>query len=80
MLNVSLINVVPIKFINYSITLILLYVHIYMSILKINIPSRYCILNTPYELTPRSAGQWPTQKLYENRFLFQKECSWPYNF
>ena len=33
-----------------------------------------------HELTPRSAGQWLTQKLYKNRFLFQKECSQPYNF
>ena len=26
-------------------------------------------------LTRRSTGQWPTQKLYKNQFLFQKECS-----
>ena len=32
LLKISLINVVPIKFINYSITLILLYVHIYIYI------------------------------------------------
>ena len=31
-------------------------------------------------LTPRSAGQWPTQKSYKNQFLFQKECGRPYNF
>ena len=31
-------------------------------------------------LTPRSAGQWPTQKPYKNHFLFQKECGWPYDF
>ena len=64
MLNVSLINVVPIKSINYNITLILLYVLIYMSILKINIHPRCCILNALHELTPESAGQWPTQKPY----------------
>ena len=33
-----------------------------------------------HELTPMSAGQWPTQKPYKNHFLFQKECSWPYDF
>ena len=33
-----------------------------------------------YELTPMSAGQWPTQKLYKNHFLFQKEHSQPYDF
>ena len=26
------------------------------------------------------AGQQLTQKPYENHFLFQKECGWPYNF
>ena len=33
-----------------------------------------------HELTPMSASQWPTQKPYENHFLFQKECGWPYDF
>ena len=33
-----------------------------------------------HELTPKLAGQQPTQKPYENCFLFQKECSWPCNF
>ena len=56
MLNVSLINVVSVKSINYNITLILLYVHIYMYILKINIHYRCCILDTLHELTPKSAG------------------------
>ena len=51
-----------------------------MSILKINIQSRCCILNTLHELIPKSASQWPTQKLYENCFLFQKECSRSYDF
>ena len=41
---------------------------------------RYSILSTLNELTPESASQWPTQKLYKNCFLFQKECSWRYNF
>ena len=31
-------------------------------------------------LTSQSAAQWPTQKLYKNRFLFQKECGQPYDF
>ena len=33
-----------------------------------------------HELTPMSAGQWPTQKPYKNHFLFQKECGQPYDF
>ena len=33
-----------------------------------------------HELTPKSASQWPTQKPYENCFLFQKECGQPYDF
>ena len=33
-----------------------------------------------HELTPRSAGQWLTQKLYKNHFLSQKECGQPYDF
>ena len=33
-----------------------------------------------HELTPMSAGQWPTQKPYKNHFLFQKECSRLYDF
>ena len=33
-----------------------------------------------HELIPKSASQWPTQKPYKNHFLFQKECSQPYNF
>ena len=33
-----------------------------------------------HELTPESAGWWPTQKPYKNRILFQKECGWPYDF
>ena len=36
--------------------------------------------NALHELTPMSAGQWPTQKPYKNHFLFEKECGWPYNF
>ena len=31
-------------------------------------------------LTPRSAGQWPTQKPYKNHFLFQNECGRPCDF
>ena len=31
-------------------------------------------------LTHKSASQRPTQKSYKNRFLFQKEHSWPYDF
>ena len=58
-----------------NITLIPLYVLIYVCSLKINIHPRCCILNTLYELTPKSASQWPTQKPYKNHFLFQKECS-----
>ena len=33
-----------------------------------------------HELTPMSAGWWPTQKLYKNCFLFEKERSQPYDF
>ena len=33
-----------------------------------------------HELTPMSAAQQPTQKPYKNHFLFQKECSQPYDF
>ena len=80
MLNVSLINVVSIKSINYNMTLKLLYVLIYVFILKINIHPRCCILDALQELTPESDGQWPTQKPYKNHFLFQKECSWLYDF
>ena len=69
-----------VKSINYNITLILLYVLIYVYILKINIHPRCCILDALHELTPELAGRRPTQKLYENHFLFQKECGWPYNF
>ena len=36
--------------------------------------------NTIHELTPRLASQWPTQKPYKNCFLFDKECSQPYDF
>ena len=61
-------------------TIILLYVLIYVSILKVNIHPRCCILNALQELTSKSAGQWPTQKPYKNHFLFQKECGWPYDF
>ena len=28
-----------------------------------------------HELTPRQAGQWPTQKPYKNGFLFEKGCN-----
>ena len=81
MLNVPVINVVSTKSINYNITLILRYVPIYMYVYrKINIHPRCCISNTLHELTPKSAGWWLTQKLYENHLLFQKECSWPYDF
>ena len=31
-------------------------------------------------LTPKSAGQWLTQKSYKNCFLFRKECGRPYDF
>ena len=41
---------------------------------------RCYISDALHELTPRLAGQWPTQKPYKNHFLFQKECSWPYDF
>ena len=41
---------------------------------------RCYISDTLHELTPRSASQWLTQKPYKNCFLFQKECSQPYNF
>ena len=37
---------------------------------KINICPRCHILDALHELTPESAGQQPTQKLYENHFLF----------
>ena len=33
-----------------------------------------------HELTPMSVSWQPTQKLYKNCFLFQKECGQPYNF
>ena len=33
-----------------------------------------------HELTPMSASQQPTQKPYENHFLFQKEGGWLCNF
>ena len=33
-----------------------------------------------HELTPKLASQQPTQKLYKNHFLFQKECGQPYDF
>ena len=79
MLNVSLINVVSVKYINYNITSILL--HVLTCVYpKINIHPRCCILDALHELTPESAGQWLTQNPYENHFLFQNECSWPYNF
>ena len=77
MLNVSVINVVLTKSINYNITLILIYLHVY---LKINIQPRCCISDALHEVTPKLAGWWPTQKPYENCLLFQKECSWPYDF
>ena len=31
-------------------------------------------------LTSKSASQRPTRKSYKNRFLFQKEHGWPYDF
>ena len=77
MSNVSVINVVSTKSIDYNITLILIYVPIYICI---NIHPRCCISDALHELTAMSAGRWPTQKPYKNHFLFQKECSWPYNF
>ena len=64
---------------NYNIyykILILTYTPILKSIFNLDM----VILNTIHELTPRLASQWPTQKLYKNQFLFQKECSWPYDF
>ena len=51
-----------------------------MYIPKTNIHPRCHILDALHELTPKSAGQQPTQKPYENCFLFKKECSQPYNF
>ena len=33
-----------------------------------------------HELTPMSAGWQLTQKMYKNRFVFQKECGQPYDF
>ena len=33
-----------------------------------------------HELTPKSAGQGPTQKPYKNCILFQKECGQLYDF
>ena len=45
-----------------------------------NIHPRCCISDALHELTPKSASRQPTQKPYENHFLFQKECSRPYNF
>ena len=74
MLNISLINVVSVKSINYNITLILLYVLIYVYILKINIHPRCCILDALHELTLELAGQQLTQKPYENHFLFKKNA------
>ena len=32
------------------------------------------------KLTPRSVSRQPAQKPYKNCFLFQKECSWLYDF
>ena len=81
MLNITVINVISTKSINYNITLILIYVLIYTYVyLKINIYPRCCISDALHELTPRSAGQQLTQKPYESHFLFQKECSKPYKF
>ena len=36
--------------------------------------------DTLHELTLELADWQPTQKSYKNCFLFQKECSQPYNF
>ena len=73
MLNVSLINVVSIKSINYNITInTLICTYICVSILKINIHPICCILDALHELTPELASQWPTQKPYENLFSFSK--------
>ena len=41
---------------------------------------RCCNSVTLHELTPMLAGWWPTQKLYKNHLVFQKECGQPYNF
>ena len=56
-----------------------MYLYIYVC-LKINIHPRCCISDALHELTPKLAGRWPTQKPYENHFLFQKEHGWPYDF
>ena len=50
-------------------------------IFSINKCCNYTNLNaTIHVLTPKLAGQWPTQKSYKNRFLFQKECGQLYDF
>ena len=41
---------------------------------------RYYNSDALHKLTPMSAGQQLTQKLYKNCFLFPKECGRPYNF
>ena len=72
MLNVQIIIIIT-KSISYNTTLILKYVliHTYIYVyLKINSHPRCYILETLHELTPKSAGQWPTQKPYKNCFLF----------
>ena len=70
-LNVQIINVVPT---NTDIC-----THVYLCISQYKYP-RCCILNTLHELTHKSASWWLTQKLCKNCFLFQKECSQPYDF
>ena len=53
---------------------------IYVLIYTHNKSPRCYDSDTLHELTPMLAGQWPTQKPYKNHFLFEKECSWPYDF
>ena len=57
------------------------YIHLYICIyLETNIHPRCYILDALHKLTPELAGQWLTQKPYENCILFQKECGQPYDF
>ena len=41
---------------------------------------RCCNSDALHELNPKLAGWQVAQKPYENHFLFQKECSLPYDF
>ena len=55
--------------------LILLYVLIYTPVPK----QIYNLKAVIYVLTPESASQRLTRKLYKNHFLFRKECGRPYD-